>query len=501
MSHDAQVIILGAGPVGLAAATLLASEGVQVAVIDRVRIPAHHPRASHVDDETVRIMQALGLAHLEPDFVHYDSGSCYRIYDAHDRVVMEMPWGQLTEQGWWGDNQFFQPDVENTLRGRLQTGPTVTTWFGWEVELAEQDERGVTVAIRNVRTGDRRQLTADYLIAADGVRSRGRALIGGEIENFNASHRSLILDVFELVPSDKVHETFTRATAPNAVTCVPSARGIVRFEFMLTDADDVSDFEKPERWYELLTPFYKPGDYRVERADVYSWDAVVPEEWRKGRVMIAGDAAHEMPPHMGQGMCSGLRDAINLAWKLALAVKGEAPETLLDTYATERRPHARAYTQAAGAAANAVAYLTAFPGDPNEPLPAAHVDLPEPRLGPGLHDGEPAPAGALSIQPVLADGRRLDDVVGYKFAVIGDADVIAAVTDATKAAWQRLGAVVLTEYPAQLHAWLDARGAKAEVVRPDRYLLGLAKDSADLDRLTKAIGLRDDRIPSAMAAG
>lgn len=501
MSHDAQVIILGAGPVGLAAATLLASEGVEVAVIDRVRIPAHHPRASHIDDETMRIMQALGLTHLERDFVHYDSGSSYRIYDAHDRVVMEIPWGPLTEQGWWGDYQFFQPDLENTLRGRLQTSPTVTTWFGWESELVEQDESGITVPIRNVRTGDRRQLTASYLVAADGVRSRGRALIGGEIENFNASHRSLILDVFELVPSSKVHETFTRATAPNAVTCVPSARGIVRFEFMLTDGDDVADFEKPERWYELLTPFYKPGDYRIERADVYSWDAVVAHEWRKDLVLVAGDAAHEMPPHMGQGMCSGLRDAINLAWKLALVVNGDAPGTLLDTYATERRPHARAYTEAAGAAANAVAYLTAFPGDPNDPLPAAHVDLPEPRLGPGLHDGEPAPAGGLSIQPVLADGRRLDDAVGYKFAIIGDADVIATVSDATKAAWQRLGAVVLTEYPAELQAWLEARDAKAEVVRPDRYLLGVAKDSADLDRLTKAIGLRDDRVPSAMAAG
>ncbi|MCE0763326.1 bifunctional 3-(3-hydroxy-phenyl)propionate/3-hydroxycinnamic acid hydroxylase [Pseudonocardia kujensis] len=485
MSESVGVIVIGAGPSGLATAALLVGRGARVALVDPYRLAVHHPRATHVDDETVRIMQTLGAAHLEPQFLRHADGG-YEIYDAHHRLVRYMPWRpEPTDQGWYGDYQFFQPDLENVLRGRLHASPHFASYLGWRATAIEQTDTQVTVTVRHDRTGEQRTLTARYLVGCDGARSTVRGLISPDVEDLRGTHRSLILDIapFTTSPAVPVNDAFTKAIPPNPITCLPISHGMVRFEWLLNPRDVTEDFEQPARWYELLAPFYAPGDYRIARADVYRWESLLPTRWRRGNLFIAGDAAHQMPPHLGQGMGSGLRDAMNLAWKLDACLAG-ADESLLDTYQSEREPHVRVYVQAAVAAANGVEWMSENPGEPGDAPAVAEAAMPSPQLGPGVHGTTAGGSGALSPQPRLLGGERMDDVVGYRFAVIGDPTLLGAVDPATAAAWERIGASVIAETPPELRRWLDEHGADAAVIRPDRYVLGLASCADELDTLT-----------------
>lgn len=486
MSDTADVIVLGAGTAGLASAKLLADKNVRIALVDPFRIAVQHPRATHLDDETMRIMQTLGAADLESDFLHNSAGG-YEIYDAHSQLVRYMPWRpQPTEQGWYGDYQFFQPDFENLLRGRLHAAPSADLWLGWRAQSITQTATDVAVVVRNERTKEERTLTARYLIGCDGARSMVRALISPDVEDFHGTHRSLILDVAPFVHSDAVpdNNAFTKAIPPNPITCLPISHGLVRFEWLLNPRDATEDFEQPSRWYELLAPYYAPGDYRICRADVYRWESLMPTQWRDNNIFVAGDAAHQMPPHLGQGMGSGLRDAMNLAWKLAACLSGDAGDSLLDTYQSEREPHVRVYIQAAVGAANGVEWMSENPGELGDPPPVSEASMPIPELGPGIHGTTAGPVGALSIQPRLITGMRLDDAVGYNFAVIGDPALLSTVDPATAAAWRRLGAAVIAELPLALRTWLNERRAHALIIRPDRYVFGIAANTAELEKLT-----------------
>lgn len=489
MSDPTDVIVLGAGTTGLATAKLLADKGVRVALVDPYRIAASQPRASHLDDETMRIMQAVGASDLEPTFMKLTAGK-YAFYNAHEQLVRYMPWRpDPTEQGWYSDYQFFQPDFENMLRGRLHDAPTAELWLGWRAYDIAQTDGSVSVSVRNERTGEERVITARYLVGSDGARSLARSVSDTEVEDLHGSHRSLILDVYPFVPSETVpdDDAFIKMIPPNAVTVLRIGRGAVRMEWLLNPRDKTEDFEQPERWYDLIRPYYAPGDYRILRGDVYAWNSLLPRKWRDRNVLLAGDAAHQMPPHLGQGMGSGLRDAMNLSWKLAACVHGTADESLLDTYQSERYPHVRVYVEGAVAAANGVEFMTENPGDKGEPPEPMVALMPLPPLGAGLHGRTEGAAGAMSIQPSLLDGRRLDDAVGYSFAVLGDPALLADVSPATEAAWQAVGAAVLTEVPPPLRSWLGEHDADAVIVRPDRYVFGAAASAAELDDLTERL--------------
>jgi len=478
------VIILGAGPTGLTAATLLARSGTSVAVVDPFRLPAQHPRATHIDDETMRTFQTLGAAHLEPAWHRQTTGN-YQFFNAFGQLVQSFAWRtQPTDQGWFGDYQFFQPDLENFLRGNLHTLDSAKSWYGWRAHSLSQRDDGVEVSIRNDRRDIDDTLTARYLIGADGARSMVRRLISPDVDDLNATHRSLILDV---IPAERTLNsaifTHTRAKPPNPITVVPGARGMVRFEFLLNGHDRTADFEEPTRWYDLLAPYYEAGSYRILRADVYRWESLLPRCWRDRRLFLAGDAAHQMTPHLGQGMCSGIRDAMNLAWKITARLRG-APDSLLDTYQSEREPHVRVYAEAAAAAANAVEFLAEEPGDLDDVPALIEAQFPAPSLGAGLHGETRGVAGVLSIQPQLSNGRYLDDVVGYRFAVVGDPSVVNAVDESTRRSWERLGAVVTTDLDLTMRRWLNHHNVHAVIIRPDRYVFGGATDSVQLENLS-----------------
>jgi 3-(3-hydroxy-phenyl)propionate hydroxylase len=479
------VAIIGAGPTGLALGRLLSLKGVPTTIIDPRRIVCQHPRATHIDDETMRILQALGVADREPDFLRVAGSSTYYDADGEEFMALEMP-GRESDQGWFTDYMFHQPDLESQLRGHLWADKDASLLLGWAATEIRQDDAGVTILAREARTESAVTVHARYVVGCDGARSFVREQMSAPAEDFNGTQRSLIVDVHPFRPPAGLPATeprvFCRTGMP--VTYVPIFPPKLRFEFMILDDRDAFEIEDQNRVYELLSPWLDPGSYRIQRADVYQWNARLVSRWRSGRILLAGDAAHEMPPLLGQGMCSGLRDAMNLAWKLALVINGPSTDTLLDTYGSERMAHVRPFVEESARHSNLMEALGRGAPPPVRGVKQV-VEQFRPQLGTGLQEPVPGTDVArLAPQPRGTAGEKLDDVTDYNFVVMGSGATISGTSAQTRQAWQALGVQVLTDPGPAVSKWLAASGASAALVRPDRYVYALPACTADLDQRT-----------------
>lgn len=487
-----EVAVIGLGPIGLTLATLLAAKGIRVAAIDPNRLVCQHPRATHIDDETMRTLQTVGADSLEPQFLRM-TGYTLRKEDGTPFMVHEWPF-TTTDQEWLSDYMFHQPDFESQLRGRLATDPNVDLWLGWEVNAIEQFKDEVVLSLEQQESARVATLRAAYVIGSDGANSFVRKWMASEVEDFHASQRSLIVDIFAFEQPKDLPATacFVLCRSLLPLTYVPIHPPMLRFELMLGSEHQAHEMEDPNYVYKMLSPWISPGKYRIMRTDAYEWHSLLVRGWRRKRVFVAGDAAHTMPPMLGQGMCSGLRDAANLAWKLALVIQGLSPENLLDTYESERSPHVQGYIVESAKLGNLVEAIGkgVIPdlGNPE------HVERERPLLGPGLTDEPKGAIGRLAPQPRSGDGRRLDDVAGYNFTIVGSSTTIDAVDDDARATWRRLGAVVLSESGSVVDQWLAASGADAAIIRPDRYAFALTKGPKDLALATGRLAERVLRL-------
>ncbi|GAA1959438.1 bifunctional 3-(3-hydroxy-phenyl)propionate/3-hydroxycinnamic acid hydroxylase [Amycolatopsis minnesotensis] len=476
------IAVVGCGPVGLALARLLGLQGLRVAAIDPNRIVCHHPRATHLDDESMRILQALGAADLEQRFLRQTGWTLRRpdgapfLEFAHAR--------EESEQGWRTDYQFHQPDFESRLRGLLASEENVDLWFGWTVTAIDQDSGAVSVTMANRAANRVTTLKAAYAVGSDGANSFVRQVMGAEVEDLEGTQRSLIVDIhpFRHPPALPAASGFILCEGRRPITYVPIFPPMLRFEFMLLDEDDAAALERPQAVYDALSRWIEPGSYRIMRADTYEWHARLAHGWRSGKLLLAGDAAHEMPPMLGQGMCSGLRDAANLAWKLAAVVGGTSPDSLLDTYESERAAHVRPYIVESARQANLIESFGIGESHPELAAPRTLEPL-RPPLGPGLTGQPGGVAGRLSPQPRAGDGTRLDEVTGYNFVVVGKQAVPAEIADL----WQRLDVSVVADAGPAVDAWLAANSATAAIVRPDRYAFAVTADAAELEAATKEL--------------
>lgn len=483
-SYD--VAVIGCGPVGLTLARLLGKKGVRVAAIDPNRLVCHHPRATHLDDETMRTLQTVGTAGMEQQFLRMsgwalrkENGSPFLAFDHSDKE---------SDQGWHVDYQFHQPDFESQLRGGLASDPNVDLLFGWEVTSLRQIDQDVTIELIERNTNRRTTLNAAYTVGSDGAGSFVRGSMATDVEDFQGTQRSLIIDIhpFEHPESLPRSAGFIICKQRLPITYVPIFPPMLRFEFMLSDTDAAHELERPDSVYELLSPWLRPGSYRIMRTDTYEWHARLVRGWRKGRILLAGDAAHEMPPMLGQGMCSGLRDAMNLAWKLASVVQGSSPDRLLDTYEIERSAHVLPYIVESARQSNLIESFGNGGQLPEHATPQV-LDRARPLLGPGLTSKPAEAVGQLAPQPRSSDGARLDDVTGYNFVVVGSSKTIEAVDDEIRALWRRLDAVVLTETGDVVDRWLATNNADTAIIRPDRYAYALSAGPKELALATRTL--------------
>ena len=469
----APVVVVGAGPVGLTAAVLLARRGIEVLVLERHPAPYPLPRAVHLDDEVFRVLQDAGIADTLRPRTRPMAG--LRLLDGRRRVLAEF--GRDADagvHGWPQGSLVHQPDLEEVLGAAAVADPGVAVRRGSEVVGLEQDGEEVLVTYRTAE-GDR-SVRAAAVLGCDGANSTVRGLVGATMRDLGAADRWLVLDVRSPVELPVWPGASQVCDARRPATFMPVTGDRYRWECRMRPGDSVADLMTPERLAGLLAPV-DPATVEVVRSVSYTFRAQVADRWRVGRVLLAGDAAHLSPPFIGQGLGLGLRDVHQLIWKLAAVLSGEAGDELLDTYQAEREPHARALIRVAlllgrlmtggGRTGDVVrrAVLAGVRRIPAVARLATDSRTPPLRRGPLVERRGRAGrrlAGTLLPQPeVLVEGRRcrLDDVLGSGAAEI-TSDLVVRRADGTEVSVEELAGL--------LAAWLG--DAAAVGVRPDRIV-------------------------------
>jgi 3-(3-hydroxy-phenyl)propionate hydroxylase len=335
------VVICGAGPTGLMLANLLGSYGVEVLLIERNAATVSEPRAVSIDDETLRTTQAAGLIDQVLPTLMLDYGSHY--FSAAGECFAKVE-PATREYGYPRRNAFRQPLLEAILHQGLARYAHVTPLFQHTLTAFEQDAEAVYLSIVPV-AGIERKVSCDYFVACDGGRSFVRSSLEIPFAGSTFEQRWLIIDL--LGTQDRFRHTQVFSNPKRPGISLPGPDGTRRFEFMLRDDEAIEEAESEGFSRDLMRAHGPDGEAEIVRRQVYTFHARKAERWRQGRIFLAGDAAHLTPPFAGQGMNSGIRDAHNLAWKLALVVGGELPESLLDSYQSERVPHAWALIELA----------------------------------------------------------------------------------------------------------------------------------------------------------
>ncbi|MVU80669.1 bifunctional 3-(3-hydroxy-phenyl)propionate/3-hydroxycinnamic acid hydroxylase [Nocardia sp. ET3-3] len=482
MNTDYDVVVVGLGPTGLTLANLLGRRGISVLVLEREPEYYGLARAVYTDDEGMRVFQTAGAADELAADMNVDSSVQW--VRADGRVLIQF---RQTERplGWPVVNFLYQPYLESTLERALDRYPHATVRRGREVVDFSQTADAVTVVHAECRgTGygkhtpstdpdTAERVRAKFLVGCDGGRSVVRTQLGIDMTGISFPERWLVVDLKARDGVDAFRHLpyfdFVCDPALPIVSC-PQPDGHHRFEFMLNESQSKEEMEDPETVRRHISRYVDPDEVEVLRKLVYTFNAVIADRWRVGRVLIAGDAAHMTPQFVGQGMNSGVRDADNLSWKLTAIIEHGADETILDSYESERRPHAKAMIDFSvfnkalvsidnklAAAARDLALTTALrlPGLGGW-IRAAKMK-PAPRFRRNAYVGLPrrgwrGAEGTLTPQPQVRtyDGhhRRFDDVLGLGFSVIGsgvDPRVALAADDV--AALRALGARFVTVYP------------------------------------------------------
>ena len=476
---DCDVLIIGGGPTGVTLAVLLAQAGVRTIVTEKAADIYPLPRAAHIDHEGMRILQAAGVA--ERVMQGCRQSASYDFLNAAGDVLLRFDGGDRIGPGGWPIGNFIhQPSVEAALRDRLAALPAAQLRSNWRMEQFSESADGVSAQFD---TPDGPQtLMARYIIGADGARSPVREAAGIGFTDLGFDEPWLVIDTivhdFSRLPS--VNLQICNPKRPT--TCVLMGEGRHRWEFMIKPGETPEQVLEDDFIAELLRPWKVEGAVTLERKAVYRFNARIATAWRKGHVLLAGDAAHQMPPFAGQGLCSGLRDAANLAWKLALVVKAEAEPALLDSYQPEREPHVRGViamaimmgktvciTDPEAAAQRDAGMLAARAAGQS---PDGAIEYPPIDAG-CILAGSPG-AGRSFAQPMGADGTRLDDVLGQGAWLIGDRAEAAPGLTAI-----RPGELADPNLRHAVAAALSRIGVPAMLVRPDRQIFG-SGEAADL---------------------
>jgi len=477
--YDATIV--GYGPTGATLANLLGLCGLKTLVLEREAAAYHLPRAVHFDDEVMRVFQTVGIAEDLAKTIRVNAGM--RFVDTDGNLLLDWPRPQeIGPNGWHASYRFHQPDLEDILRKAVERFDNVAVRSRADVSLVKDHGDMAEVQYEDLATGQRCMVRSKYAIGCDGARSLVRRFIGTGMEDLGFHERWLVIDVILKRPKPELRDYSVQYCNPERpATYCRSPGNRRRWEITVLDHEIDNEITKTESIWALLKPWLSPDEAEIERNAVYTFQSAIAEKWRAGRILIAGDAAHLTPPFMGQGMCTGIRDAANLAWKIALCVKDKAPQSLLDTYQSERQPHAREYIETAirlGALINytdsSEALRRTFPQNDG----SARMESRKPALGDGLAAGCQNHRGHLFPQPRLSDARLMDDVCGYVPVLL------TAISQSKEPVMNASGLRILSaNSEPDIRLCLEKLGVKAALVRPDRYILGTANTEDELGAL------------------
>jgi len=496
--HDCDVLIVGAGPVGQVLALLLAQQGLRVSVVERWARPYPLPRAVAINHDVLRVLRQLGLGEelsvmLEP---FGQDGNRMSFQDESGETLVESHIPLESESGFAQMSGFSQPDLEQLLERRVQADPLIDQYRGFSLEQLSDDGAGVSATIRPhtglalIPDAEPRTLRAAFAVGCDGANSTVRSLLGLEMTDLGFNRDWLVVDVVPHTAPSWLPHACQRLGPARPTTLVPAGPGRRRWEFMIMPTDDQDSIDTNENAWELLEPWdIHPGNADLVRHALYTFRGRWADQWHHGRTILAGDAAHQMPPFLGQGFNSGIRDAANLAWRLALLVKRKGRNSLLDDYAAERSAQVTQIVEETVAIGRMICMT-----DPDQ---TALRDVELKRLGTQgiqqMHRNWPLRGGTLrddgvggnlGLQCVVGTRTRvtlLDDVIAPpSFVLLGrDRDPVELLSPTQRAAWRQLrgrsahfGPGGLADAELKYAPWFERLNASVVLVRPDFQVFG-----------------------------
>jgi 3-(3-hydroxy-phenyl)propionate hydroxylase len=499
-SETYDVAIVGFGPTGAIAAGLLGKKGIRTFVCDKLHDVYDKPRAIALDHEISRVFQQMGVGksikpYLEPftDSVYY--GVDGQVIKRMSTVAAPYPLSHTPSV------VFTQPPVEKILREYAQSHASVTVALGLTLTQLAQDGQHATLTLQD-EAGHTSRVQAKYVMGSDGASSSVRSFAGIQLEDLGFDEPWLVVDVrvnergLPKLPTTSVQ--YCNPERPATYVIGPGNHR--RWEISINPGEDPKDVATPEGTWKLLAPWLTESDGTLWRQASYRFHALVAAQWRQGRVFVAGDSAHQQPPFLGQGMCQGVRDAVNLCWRLEAVLKDGAADTLLDSYGVERKAHVTELTTRIKGIGKIITErdvakarardekLLADCGGVVQPMPRQDV---QPALTAGLLGGAAHPArGTIFPQPLLiqtyGEKIRMDDLhpAGWKLvlhATAGDEYMTASRQHhLTSLAVLKLGTPTFSEAEGVLARWFERHGVQAVIVRPDHYIYGVCNTPQEL---------------------
>lgn len=493
------VIIVGAGPVGLLLAILLGRKGRAITIVEKWPEIYERPRAVTMDAEVARILATLGIdCDNDPAFENHKELYYWKSADLKDLQIVD--WKSLAPSGWHVTYWFNQPELEARLIDIASALPSVTLLRGWTAVALNQDKDGTELVIEDGTSSQ--TVNAQFVVGADGANSFVRDALGLEVVDEGYFFDWLILDMIPAADYKTSPAQWQLCDPKRPTTIVPGGPGRRRWEFMVLPTEDKDEIAKEESAWRLLEPWgLTPDNAQLERSAVYRFQARYTKQWRKGRCMIAGDAAHLMPPFAGEGMCAGLRDAVALSWRLSAILDGKLGADVLQSYESERIAHAKHYIQFSRelgdiicitnpkeVAARDARMMADLAARDQQPITGDLV-----KLGPGIWCEDTATAGELSPQGmVLFNGHedRFDQAVGQGWMILAvDCTKDNLLNDLEMIDFENLGGRLLSigsegcdvkTLDASYRDWMIAAGANYAIIRPDFYIAATASTPAQL---------------------
>lgn len=501
------VAIVGFGPTGAVAAGLLGLQGIRTLVCDELTEVYDKPRAIALDHEIMRVFQQLGIVDaMEPFTEPFTNSEFYgvdgQLIKCMSTVAPPYPLGFSPSL------VFTQPAMESVLRQRVCRMPSVQVNLGCKVTDLIQEESWVTLSMEDTQ-GKTSQVTASYVIACDGASSSVRKQLGIGLLDLGFDEPWLVIDLLVndtgLAKLPKVSVQYCEPQRP--CTYVIGPRNHRRWEIAINPGEDPRQMATPEATWKLLSRWLKPDEAQLWRQASYQFHALVAKDWRQKRVFIAGDAAHQQPPFLGQGMCQGIRDVANLCWKLIAVMRQRAGDALLDTYGTERQAHVIELTSRIKAIGQLVgqrdlqkarerdARLLAECGGQVQPTPRQNV---QPALVGGCLDTSGhAAVGTLFPQAWIETAGspvRMDQLLGCGWRLLLDSGADPEFEKAAATAQpclelrvQCLGGPSFKESSGLLAQWFQRMGCQAVLIRPDHYVYGAFRTAPDLSTALSAL--------------
>ena len=498
MKYD--IIIIGFGPTGATLANLLGLNGISTLLIDREYSSCELPRAVHFDGEVMRVFQTIGISDHLVKLLRVNAGMRF-VNKSTGEMLLDWPRPQeIGIHGWHASYRFHQPDLESLLHENLKKFPSVEIRNGCEVREIKNLEGSVEVLYEDLKKAEHSLVYGKYLIGCEGARSLTRRLICNPIEetieDFDFNQSWLVVDIIlNSLKPELSDYTMQYCDPESPITCASGPGLRRRWEFAISNDEEQENIIDDASIYERLRPWVTQSEACIERYAVYQFHAILALKWRKKRMFIAGDAAHQTPPFMGQGMCAGIRDAANLAWKLTLSLASEDKEYILDSYEKERVDHVRDYITTAiklGELVNSTNQKDIF-----EKLnsPDGKMKSILPKLGKGLavqgnnHIGTMFPQLQLDIDETKR--TLIDDFCGYAPALIMTSEFMKSLSAKQLGIlkdFRKQGLHVLADKPKSgIEKYLNRLQLKAVLIRPDRYILATSSNSAEFELLLQQV--------------